>query len=82
MRRFREFVAGIPKPDETTFRTVVAACERACQWEELLQVAKAANEYGVRLNETSLTSALHSCQQLGLADEAIRYLELMKRLGE
>ena len=74
--------AVIPKPDETTFRTVVAACERACQWEELLQVAKAANEYGVRLNETSLTSALHSCQQLGLADEAIRYLELMKRLGD
>ena len=57
----------IPKPDEVTFGTVLAACERSGEWEELLHVAKAATEYGVKLDGLSLTSVLHSCQQLGLA---------------
>jgi len=72
----------IPKPDEVTFGTVLAACEKSGEWEELLHVAKAATEYGVKLDGLALTSALHSCQQLGLADDALEYLELMKRLGD
>ena len=74
-------VVIIPKPDEVTFGTVLAACERSGKWEELLNVAKAATEYGVMLDGISLTSVLHSCQQLGLADDALQYLELMKHLG-
>ena len=72
----------VPKPDEVTFGTVLAACEKSGEWEELLLVAKAATEYGVKLDGLALTSALHSCQQLGLADDALEYLELMKRLGD
>jgi len=72
----------IPKPDEVTFGTVLAACEKSGEWEELLHVAKAATEYGVKLDGLALTSVLHSCQQLGLADDALEYLELMKRLGD
>ncbi len=59
----------IPTPDEVTFGTVLAACERAGEWEELLNVARAAKEYGVALDGMALTSVLHSCQQLGLAGE-------------
>lgn len=72
----------LPTPDEVTFGTVLAACERSGKWEELLHVAEAANEYGVKLDGIALTSVLHSCQQLGMADEALEYLELMKRLGD
>jgi hypothetical protein len=61
----------IPKPDEVTFGTVLAACERSGEWEELLNVARAAEEYGVKLDGMALTSALHSCQQLGLAGESL-----------
>jgi len=59
----------VPKPDEVTFGTVLAACERSGEWETLLNVAKAAMEYGVKLDGMALTSVLHSCQQLGLAGE-------------
>lgn len=72
----------VPKPDEVTFGTVLAACERSGEWEELLRIAKAAIEYGVKLDGMALTSALHACQQLGLAEEALSYLELMKQLDD
>lgn len=62
----------VPKPDEVTFGTVLAACERSGEWETLLNVAKAAMEYGVKLDGMALTSVLHSCQQLGLAGESQR----------
>ncbi|KAL7532081.1 hypothetical protein ACHAXR_004422 [Thalassiosira sp. AJA248-18] len=75
-------IVQVPKPDEVTFGTVLAACERSGEWEELLNVAKAAKVYGVKLDGISLTSVLHSCQQLGLADEALQYLELMKHLDD
>ncbi|KAL9186472.1 hypothetical protein ACHAXT_005710 [Thalassiosira profunda] len=71
----------VPIPDEVTFGTVLAACERSKKWEALLHVADAAAEYGVRLDGLALTSALHACQQLGLADEALAYLERMKCLA-
>ncbi|KAL7549434.1 hypothetical protein ACHAWF_012701 [Thalassiosira exigua] len=74
--------AVVPPPDEVTFGTVLAACERSGRWEELLRVAEAAGGYGVALDGVGLTSALHACQRLGLADEALGYLDRMKRLGD
>ena len=71
----------IPRPDEVTFGTVLAACERSGEWEELLRIAKIARHNGVELDGMALTSVLHACQQLGLAEEALEYLDLMKRLG-
>ena len=70
----------IPKPDQVTFGTVLAACERAGEWDELLRIAHASKVYGVPLDGIALTSVLHACQQLGLADEAIECLETMKQL--
>lgn len=80
--RYKDLDIVVPQPDEVTFGTVLAACERSGEWEELLRIAKAAIEYGVRLDGMALTSALHACQQLGLAEEALEYLELMKQLGD
>lgn len=71
----------IPNPDDVTFGTVLAACERAAEWEELLRIARVSKAYGVSLDGMALTSVLHACQQLGLADEALEYLELMKKLS-
>lgn len=72
----------VPKPDEVTFGTVLAACERSEEWGELLRISRAAREYGVELDGIALTSVLHACQRLGLAGEALEYLELMKRLED
>ena len=72
----------VPRPDGVTFGTVLAACERSERWRTLLDVAKAATVYGTGLDGMALTSAMHACQQLGLADEALHYLEAMKGLGE
>lgn len=80
--RYKDLDIVVPKPDEVTFGTVLAACERSGEWTELLRIAKAATEYGVKLDGMALTSALHACQQLGLAEEALEYLELMKQLGD
>lgn len=80
--RYKDLNIVVPKPDEVTFGTVLAACERSGEWEELLRIAKAAIEYGVKLDGMALTSSLHACQQLGLAEEALDYLELMKQLGD
>ncbi|KAK1738237.1 pentatricopeptide repeat-containing protein [Skeletonema marinoi] len=80
--RYKDLNIVVPKPDEVTFGTVLAACERSGEWEELLRIAKAAIEYGVKLDGMALTSALHACQQLGLAEDALEYLELMKQLGD
>ena len=80
--RYKGLDIAIPKPDEVTFGTVLAACERSGEWEELLHISKAAIEYGVKLDGMALTSALHACQRLRLAEEALYYLELMKQLGD
>jgi pentatricopeptide repeat protein len=71
-----------PKPDSVTFGSVLSACEKSCQWTTVLDIANAAMEYGVRLDGIALTSILHACQNLGLADEALYYLDLMKQLGD
>ena len=74
--------AFVPEPDEVTYGTLMAACERAGQWEELLRIARAARSHpGVDLDGMALTSALKACQQLGRADKAMAYLDVMKQLG-
>lgn len=93
-----------PAPDQITYGTVMAACERSGKWHQVLKVARSIQHYGsgntnrnnnskgtsskssktsssvVRLDGVALTSALHACQQLGLADEALYYLDQMKQL--
>ena len=59
-----------PKPDGVTFGMVLFACKESLQWNTALYIARAATEYGGALDGMALTSILHSCQQLGLADEA------------
>ena len=76
-----------PAPDEITFGTVMAACERAGQWRQALRIAdrinaKARFDPSFAMDGLTITSALHACQQLGLADDAMRYLDMMKKLGE
>ena len=62
-----DFSLITPKPDAVTFGTVLSACEKSSQWNTLLDVARVATEYGVKLDGMALTSIMHSCQQLGLA---------------
>lgn len=38
--------------------------------------------HGWIMDGMAITSALHACQRLGLADDALRYLEKMKSLGD
>lgn len=75
-----------PVPDAITYGTVMAACERAEQWRQVLQFAdaidlKAKSDPAFAMDGLTITSALHACQQLGLADEGLRYLEMMKGLA-
>ena len=58
-----------PKPDGVAFGTVLYACKESLQWNTTLYVTRAAAEYGGALDGMALTLILHSCQQLGLADE-------------
>ena len=74
----------IPRPDGITYGTVMAACERSEQWRHVLSLAAAMEEketQGWTMDGMAITSALHACQRLGLADDALRYLEKMKALG-
>lgn len=72
----------VPSPDDVTYGTVLAACEKSEQWELVLKYAREMTESGLELDGLSITSCLHACQQLGLADEAIRYLDTMKSLSQ
>jgi len=72
----------VPVPDSITYGTVLSACERSEQWELVLKYARAMNEKSLELDGLAVTSCLHACQQLGLAEEAMRYLNLMKSLPD
>jgi len=70
-------------PDSVTYGTMLSACEKSEQWELVLQYAKIAmEEKNLQLDALAITSVLHACQQLSLADEALYYLELMKKNGK
>jgi len=68
--------AGLP--DAITYGTVLSACERGEQWDLILKYAEKMKEKGLLLDGISATATLHACQQMGLADEAVKYLDLMK----
>jgi pentatricopeptide repeat protein len=65
-------------PDAVTYGTVLSACERGEQWDLILKYAETMQEKGLSLDGISATAALHACQQLGMANTAVKYLELMK----
>ncbi|KAL7580278.1 hypothetical protein ACA910_013011 [Epithemia clementina (nom. ined.)] len=68
----------IPRPDAVSYGTVLSAFERGGKWERILEFADYMQSKGQPLDGLAITSVLHACQSLGLADEAIRYLNLMK----
>mmetsp|Transcript_36021 Transcript_36021/g.78908 ORF Transcript_36021/g.78908 Transcript_36021/m.78908 type:complete len:837 (-) Transcript_36021:26-2536(-) len=75
-----------PLPDEVSYGTVMAACERAKEWRQVLRVADTINakselDSAFFMDGLTITSALHACQQLGLADHALKYLDMMKGLA-
>lgn len=65
-----------PPPDQLTYATILSTLEKAEEWERLLKFAEFMREKGLQLDVLALTSVLHACQQLGLAQEAIKYLRL------
>ena len=68
----------VPAPDSVTYGTVLAACEIGEQWRLVLKYAISMQDKGLELDGLAFTSCLHACQQLGLADEALHYLDMMK----
>lgn len=68
----------VPVADAVTYGTVLAACERAQDWERLLDYANRMKDAGLAPDGIALTSILHACQQLGRGQEAAAYLEQMK----
>jgi pentatricopeptide repeat domain-containing protein 1 len=64
--------------DAVSYGTVMAACENGDQWNLVLQYADVMISKGFPLDGLAVTSALHACQQKGLADDALRYLEILK----
>jgi pentatricopeptide repeat protein len=70
--------ARVPAPDAVTYGTVFSACERGEQWSLILKYARSMRDRDIPLDGMAVTSCLHACQQLGLAEEALHYLEEMK----
>jgi len=70
----------VPEPDQVTYGTILSACERGGQWSKVLGYAQTMDQRGLELDGLALTSCLHACQQLGLADEALIYLDRMKSM--
>lgn len=64
-----------PPPDHVTYGTVLSACEKGEQWDLVLEYAQAMDQ----LDALALTSVLKACQQLGLAKEALHYINVMKQ---
>jgi pentatricopeptide repeat domain-containing protein 1 len=72
----------VPNPDAVTYGTVMAACENCGEWNQVLQLCADMQACGLQMDGMAITSALHACQQLGLAEEAVQYLELMKTVDQ
>lgn len=71
-----------PNPDVVTYGTVMAACEVCGEWNQVLQFCAEMKDCGLPLDGMAITSALHACQKLGLADAAVQYLDLMKTVEQ
>lgn len=73
----------LPQPDAVTYGTVMAACENCGEWRQVLQLGdEMQSTAGLSLDGMAITSALHACQQLGLASMAVNYLDLMKSVDQ
>jgi pentatricopeptide repeat protein len=70
----------VPKPDSVTYGTVLSACEHGEQWGLVLKHGRSMRERGLPLDGLSITSCLHACQQLSMAEEALYYLDTMKSI--
>jgi pentatricopeptide repeat domain-containing protein 1 len=70
----------VPEPDAVTYGTVLAACERGQQWRMVLKFAQSMQDRGLTLDGLSFTSCLHACAELGLAKNALDFLDKMKSL--
>ena len=72
----------IPKPDEVTYGTVMAACERAKEWHKVLELSKRMEieRSDLVMDGMAISSALHACQQLSYGHDALDYLKKMKQL--
>lgn len=78
----QKYKIHIPKPDEVTYGTVMAACERAKEWRQVLNLCNQMQKerLDLHMDGISITSAIHACQQLGLGTEALSYLHTMKEM--
>lgn len=76
--------AFIPKPDEITYGTVMAACERAKEWHTVLNLSNRMEtlRQDLEMDGMGISSALHACQQLAYGRDALIYLKKMKRLSK
>lgn len=70
----------VPEPDVVTYGTVLAACERGQQWRTVLKYAQSMQDRGLALDGLALMSCLHACAELGLAKNALNFLEMMKSI--
>ena len=83
----------IPIPDRISYATLMSAYESQSKWRSILQIArqmekqheqdqKAQEPNGdkakIMLDGLALSTVLNACQNLGLADDALYYLRLMK----
>ena len=64
--------------DAVSYGTVMAACENGEKWNLVLHYADEMISKGFPLDGLAVTSALHACQQKGLAADALRYLDVLK----
>mmetsp|Transcript_18106 Transcript_18106/g.22164 ORF Transcript_18106/g.22164 Transcript_18106/m.22164 type:complete len:818 (+) Transcript_18106:56-2509(+) len=72
---------NIPKPDQITYATMMNAAERSKRWRDVLRYATVMEQHtSFKLDGVAFTSILNACQHLGLAAEALFYLERMKLL--
>ena len=71
-----------PRPDEVTYGTVMAACERAKEWHKVLELSRLmeSERSDLVMDGMAISSALHACQQLSYGHAALDYLEKMKEL--
>ena len=68
-------------PDYVSYCTVMAACERAQRWEDILYYANIMkNNKCLTLDGIAITNILHACQALGYADLALEYLQPESRV--
>ena len=67
-------------PDEVTYGTVMAACERSKKWKLILKFANQMEINSYFMDGITITTVLKACQQLGWANGALKYISKFKEL--